>query len=98
VAVTTLLQPAPDDLLGNAAGVAGGPAAVYICSIEEVAARLDEGVHDREGGAFIRGPAELHRAEAEVRDLETSPAERAKLHAQSVAGDSLGDPKSGERG
>ena len=76
-------------MFGHAAGVAGRPPAVDVRRIKEVAARLDEGVHDREGGAFIRGPAELHRAEAEVRDLETSPAEGAKVHAESVAGDAV---------
>jgi len=66
--------------------VAGRPAAVDVGGVEEVAAGLEEGVHDGEGGGFVGGPAELHGPEAEVGDGEVGGAEGAELHGEIVAG------------
>ena len=50
-------------------------AAVDVGGVEEVDARIDGGVHDRETGRFVHGVAEVHGPEADPADQQTGAAQ-----------------------
>jgi hypothetical protein len=52
--------------LGFSAHVAGQPARVIVGGVKKVAAALYEGIHESKGGPFVRCPAPLHCAKAQV--------------------------------
>jgi hypothetical protein len=78
IAVPAALQPSADGLLRDAVPllhVRGLRAAVDVGGVEEVDARIDRGVHDRETGCFVHCVAEVHGAEADPADQQTGTAQ-----------------------
>ena len=74
VAVPAALQPPADGLLRDAVPllhVRRLRAAVDVGGVEEVDARIDRGVHDREAARLVHGETEVHRAEADPADQQT---------------------------
>jgi hypothetical protein len=72
--VPAALQPPADGLLRDAVPllhVRRLRAAIDIGSVEEVDARIDRGVHDRETARLIHGETEVHRPEADPADHQT---------------------------
>ena len=94
VARAALGHPAPDDRLRAAVldeiGVRG---------VDEVAARRQVGVEDREGLRLVRGPAEHVGAEAQREDVEVGASEGGHgPHASEAAGASAARGAAGRRG
>jgi hypothetical protein len=79
--VAALPHPAADDLLRDAARIAGVPARVDIGGVEEGAASFGKRVHHGERRRFISGPAELHGAKAERRNLQAGAAQAPVVHS-----------------
>ena len=78
VAVPAAVQPSADGLLRDAVSllhVRGLRAAVDVGGVEEVDARIDGGVHDRETGRFVHRVAEVHGAETDPADQQTGTAQ-----------------------
>src|SRR5262245_14448339 len=75
IAIAALLEPAPDDLLANTTGIPRHPARVDVGRVDEITAGSRVGVHNAKCGRLVRCPAELHRAEADRRDLQSRAAE-----------------------
>ena len=69
------LQPAPEDLLGDAA-------AVDVGGVDEIAARLDEAVENLPAQRLAAFAPESHGAEAELADLEAGASEGTILHGE----------------
>src|SRR5207249_3163725 len=69
------------DLLRDGAGVGVG-------GVDEVPARLEEALHERQRGGLVAAPAghpEGHRAEADLGDPEAAPAESSNAHGGDIA-------------
>jgi hypothetical protein len=75
VGAATRREPAADDLLGLAAGVAGLPRGVDVGGVDEVAARCDVGVEELERGGLVGGPAEDVAAEGQGQHLQAAGSE-----------------------
>ena len=74
-AVTALGKPAADDLFRVAGGIA-----VDVGGVPEVDAHFEGAVHDGEGFFFVAAAAEVHRAEADLADLDVGAAEIGVFH------------------
>src|ERR1019366_8024653 len=80
--VAARLHPAADNFLRPAGPrhAVRAPRGVDVRGVDEVAARLDKRVHDRERGGLVRRPAQLHGAEAQLGDVQVAATEFAKVH------------------
>jgi hypothetical protein len=67
---TARIDPLADDLFGLSADVPRMPGGVHVSGVDEVAARLDEGVENQQVCRFVGRPSEDVPTEAEPRDLE----------------------------
>ena len=79
-------QPVADDRLGFAALVARHPARIDVRGVDEVEARLDEGVEQLEGRRLVGGPAEHIAAKSEWRDIQSRFPELAFDHTNLPSG------------
>src|SRR5205085_10457002 len=80
VAAAALPDPAADHGLRFAARVPGRPPRIHVRRVDEVEARVDPRIEQRERGALVGGPAEHVAAEAKRRDLEGRAAQLAVFH------------------
>lgn len=87
VAVSAVAHPPPEEVFAVAA-VASRPQAVVVRRVDEGAARLDETVEDRARGGLVGAAAEVHRSQAQGRDVErgASVGEGAVLHGVPFSG------------
>jgi len=84
VAPAAARQPLADQALGLAAAIAGHPARIDIGGVDQVAAGIDEGIEQLERAGGIGRPAEDIAAEGDRRHRKPRPAERAKLHGETL--------------
>src|SRR5262249_26170118 len=66
-------------------------ARIGVGGVEEVPARVEEAVHEGEGGLLVAAPArhpEGHRAETDLGNPEAAPAESSNAHRATVYGGS----------
>ena len=77
-AAAALLEPAADDLLGDALVIGG--LAVVVRRVEEIDARVQRRVHDAMGFLLVAAVAEGHGAQAELADQQTRSSQMRILH------------------
>src|SRR5215831_7942166 len=83
-------QPSADDRLRFAAFTAVGPLRVGVGGIDEVPARADKSVEDREGCFLVGGPAKHVAAQAERKHLQVCVTD--PLHRRASCGPGVSWP------
>ncbi|KAG1274334.1 hypothetical protein G6F64_015154 [Rhizopus arrhizus] len=74
VALAAAGKPFADQRFGFAALVARDPARIDVGGVDEIQARVDQGVQQRVRAGFVDGPAEDVAAEGEWGDLQAGTA------------------------
>jgi hypothetical protein len=85
IPVASSFDPTPNNLLADAARVAvARPTRVTIGGVNEIPAQFQVTVHDLERGSFVAAPTELHRAEGDGGDVQTTFAEPFVSHGMQL--------------